>query len=130
MFAKRLLALAFIAALFGTAQARDFMFTPYNEKIVMEAQKAAVPTVLTFSKAGCPVCAVQGPLMKKLSMDEKYRSYKFVEIAFEDNESANKKYNVTSQSTLLVLDKSGREVARSTGVTDIDTLRRELDKAI
>ena len=101
---------------------------PYTKAAFDKAVADGKPVVVDFWASWCPTCKEQKPIVRALMNDPKRKDLTLFLADFDKEEALKKQLGVTMQSTLLVL-KSGKEVARSTGQTDKAELGALLDKA-
>lgn len=87
-------------------------------------------TVIVHVRAGwCPVCRLQEPVLDKLAAEPAFKDIRFVKVDFDTDRDFLRRYKVANQSTVLVY-KKGAETGRILGLTDIEQLRKELQKAL
>jgi len=90
---------------------------------------AGKPILLDFRAGWCPTCTAQAPVIQQLTAQSKYKDLTTFTINFDTETSLLKAYNVTYQSTLIVL-KGKREQARSVGDTSRDGIERLLNNVV
>jgi thioredoxin 1 len=102
---------------------------PFNQAQFDANLAAGKPVAVVFHADWCPTCRAQAPLLKELAQTPQLQTVT-VYIANFDTETALKKsLGVTHQSTIVVFNR-GREVARSTGDTQQESLAALLRRAI
>ena len=67
--------------------------------------------ILYFSAAWCQPCKMLGPIMESVSDQVNYQK-----IDVDNNQELSIKYGVRNIPTLVLVDSSGNELNRSTGV--------------
>lgn len=67
--------------------------------------------ILYFSAAWCGPCKMLGPIMESVSDQVNYQK-----IDVDNNQDLSIKYGVRNIPTLVLVDSSGNELNRSTGV--------------
>ena len=67
--------------------------------------------ILYFSAAWCGPCKMLGPIMESVSDQVNYQK-----IDVDNNQELSIKYGVRNIPTLVLVDSSGNELNRSTGV--------------
>ncbi len=102
----------------------------FDQKAFDNAVSSGRSVVLDFHADWCPTCRVQAPILADLIKSETAMTKGLV--AFKANYDVEtmlkKQFGVQKQSTIIVF-KGGKEVARSTGVTDREALAELIAKA-
>lgn len=131
MLSRRSILAAFsIVAISGTAsfvQAADK--TPFDKAQFDAAMKGGKPVLVEVHASWCPVCKKQTPILSELSAKPKFSHIARFNVDFDSQKDLLKTFSVQKQSTLIVF-KAGKEVDRSTGVTDPAQLEALLAKAL
>jgi len=102
---------------------------PYNQA---EFEKLAVegkPILLDFRADWCTICAAQAPVIRELMAQSKYKDLTMFTIDFDRDTALLKAYNVSYQSTLIVL-AGKQEEGRSVGDTSREGIERLLNSAV
>ncbi len=86
------------------------------------AMKAGKPVLVEVHAPWCPTCKQQEPHINKLSADPKFKDLIVFKLDFDSQKDALRQLNARQQSTLIVF-KGGKEVDRSVGDTDGNTIR-------
>lgn len=115
-----LLVLTLVAA--PTLQAAE---VPYDHAAFASALQSGKPVAVVFHAEWCPTCRAQAPVLKQLSTQPKYASLTLYVADFDKETALKQELHVIRQSTLVVFNK-GKELTRSTGITD----QAGLDKAL
>jgi thioredoxin 1 len=93
------------------------------------AQKAGKPIIVDISAAWCPVCRVQGPIVEDLAMSDKFQEFVHLEVDFDRQKDALRRFNAQKQSTLIVF-RGTKEIARSLGDTKRESIEAMMEKAL
>lgn len=91
-------------------------------------QEAGKPILVDVRADWCPTCKQQAPILSSLLASPEFRDYAVVEVDFDTQRDALRRFGVTQQSTLIVF-KGTTEKGRSTGVTNRDDIAALLRKA-
>lgn len=111
----------------STAQASETKaFTPASFEA---AKKAGGPILVEVTAPWCPTCKAQKPILSELTAQPKFSKLTTFQVDFDSQKDALKLLGVQMQSTLISY-KDGKEVGRSTGVTEKSAIQAQLDKAI
>jgi thiol-disulfide isomerase/thioredoxin len=95
---------------FATGQA----FTQSQFDSLMKKGK---PVIVHVHASWCPTCKAQNPVLDSEMKSPTYKDVTFLEVDFDSQKDVLKAFNVSTQSTILVF-KQGKELGRSTGVTN------------
>ncbi|BAQ50230.1 MULTISPECIES: thioredoxin family protein [Methylobacterium] len=93
------------------------------------AKKAGGPILVDVTAPWCPTCKAQKPILSELLADPRFAKMTILHVDFDSQKDALKELGVRMQSTLISY-KGGKEVGRSTGVTDKAAIAAQLDKSI
>lgn len=124
-----------LAALVGTVTmilVAAFAFaaeTPFNQAQFDAMRASGKPVALVFHADWCPTCRAQAPVLKGLLQTPALEPLTLYVADFDTEKALKKSFGVTQQSTIVVF-KDGKEVARSTGDTQRDSLAALLRHAI
>lgn len=77
----------------------------------------------------CPTCKTQGPIISVLLKTPEFHGITALRVDFDKQKSDVKGFKAQYQSTLIVF-KGGKEVGRSTGDTNKESIAALLKKAI
>jgi len=94
---------------------------PFNQAQFDAARAAGKPVAVVFHADWCPTCRAQAPVLKQLMESPAFKSVTLYVANFDTEKSLKRSLGVTQQSTIVVF-KGGKEVARSTGDTQEDSL--------
>ncbi len=112
----------------AVAGAQALEIKPYSADALADAQKSNRPVALHFHADWCPVCMAQQKVLNVLKTEP--RLDLTVLVANYDTEKALKKrFNVRSQSTLIVL-RGQQERARVVGDTTKEGIQFALEEAL
>lgn len=101
----------------------------FDAKSFAAAQAQGRPILVDVWASWCPVCRKQQPVLEKLAKLPKFKSYVFLRVDFDKQKNVLRELNVRSQSTLIVF-KGKREIDRSTGDTNPESVAALLAKAL
>lgn len=118
------LLLPFLAA--GPALAADAAFDTARFDTL---QKQGKPILVTIHADWCPTCKAQEPIVSGLLKTPELQGITALRVDFDKQKDAVRMFKAQYQSTLIVF-KAGREVGRSTGDTNKDSIAALLKKAI
>ena len=93
------------------------------------AQKAGKPILVDIAAAWCPVCRVQAPIVEDLAMSDRFRDFVHLEVDFDRQREALRRFNAQKQSTLIVF-RGETEVGRSIGDTNRASIEAMMAKAL
>jgi thioredoxin 1 len=110
----------------GTAGAAE---APFDEAVFHKLLSSDQPVALDFSASWCPTCRAQAPLLRSITGETEFKALTLLVADYDKEMALRKTYNVSMQSTLIVF-RSGKEVARSTGDTSLAGLTRLLATAL
>jgi thioredoxin 1 len=103
--------------------------TPYNRAEFDRDIAQGKPAIVYIRASWCPTCAVQKPIVDRLSNDPELKSVTIFVADFDTEKALKQSLKVTMQSTFVVF-KQGHEVARSTGQTKEQAIRETFEKAL
>jgi thioredoxin 1 len=110
----------------GSAFAESTEFTQEKFK---QAQEDGKVILLDFYASWCSTCKAQQPILESLLEKEKFSNVVAFKVDYDSEKELKKIYNVTSQSTLIVL-KNNTEVGRSIGSTNKESIQTLLEKGL
>ena len=103
--------------------------TPFNQSQFDSQRAAGKPVAVVFHADWCPTCRAQAPMLKDLLQTPALKPLTLYVADFDTEKALKHSFGVTQQSTIVVF-KDGKEVARSTGDTQRDSLAALLHHAI
>ncbi len=103
--------------------------TIYDAAAFDAAVKSGKPVLLDIWASWCPVCKVQEPILTDLLKQNRFEAFSFFQADFDTEKALLRTYGIRQQSTLVLI-KDGREVARSVGDTDRNSIEAMLAKAV
>lgn len=126
---KALIAAAFSLMLICFATLAPSAEVPFGQAQFDSMRAAGKPVAVVFHADWCPTCRAQAPLLKDLAQTPELKSVTLYVANFDTEKALKKSLGVTKQSTIVVF-KNGKEVARSTGDTQQDSLAALLRRAV
>jgi thioredoxin 1 len=119
-------ALAPFFAVSGASAAEDVAFT----QAAFDAAMAKGTSILVdISAPWCPTCRAQAPIIKKLSAQAEFKDLMIFHVDFDSQMDVVKNQGAQQQSTLIVY-KGGKEMGRSVGDTNADSIGKLLAQAV
>jgi thioredoxin 1 len=103
--------------------------TPFNQAQFDSMRAAGKPVAVVFHADWCPTCRAQAPVLKDLLQTPALKPLTLYVADFDTEKALKHSFGVTQQSTIIVF-KDGKEVARSTGDTQRDSLAALLHRAV
>jgi len=103
--------------------------SPFNQAQFDSMRAAGKPVAVVFHADWCPTCRAQAPLLKDLLQTPALKPLTLYDAESDTEKALKHSFGVTQQSTIVVF-KDGKEVARSTGETQRDSLAALLRHAI
>ena len=123
----KLLSVAFALTMAVSSIALAAGWNNFDSSAFKKAQDSGETILVDFHATWCPICAKQKPALDKLLAEKEFQDVKAFVADYDTQAELKKQMKIVSQSTLVMF-KGGREVARSTGVTDPAELRALLLK--
>jgi thioredoxin 1 len=102
---------------------------PFNQAQFDSMRTAGKPVAVVFHADWCPTCRAQAPLLKDLLQTPALKSLTLFVADYDTETTLRQSFRVTQQSTIVVF-KDGKEIARSTGDTQRDSLAALLRRAV
>lgn len=102
---------------------------PFTQDAFRAAQKTGKPILVEIHAAWCPTCKAQIPIVGVLSAEPKFSDLIVLRVDFDDQKDIVRSFNAQMQSTLIVY-KGEKEVARSVGDTNVNSIATQLGKAL
>ncbi|WP_394777735.1 thioredoxin family protein [Undibacterium sp.] len=118
-----------LALMASSAFSMSISGQPYTQADFDSLQKAGKPTLVFVHADWCPVCHAQDPLLLDLLQTPELKNITELSVDFDKQKDILRQFRVSKQSTLIVF-KGGKEVARSTGDTNKESLAVLLKKAL
>jgi thioredoxin 1 len=126
----RRLVLAFSALAMLTLIAPAFATeTPFTTAAFQGAQKAGKPILVEVHASWCPTCKAQMPIIGKLTAEPAFKDMVVLRVDFDDQKNIVREFGAQTQSTLIVY-KGDKEVGRSVGDTNADSIAELLEKSL
>jgi thioredoxin 1 len=101
---------------------------PFQEQAFAASQQADAPILVEIDASWCPVCAVQRPILQKLSAEPAFRNLVVYRVDFDSQKDVVRQMGARQQSTLIVFHGKD-ERGRSTGATNEADIRALLVRA-
>jgi thiol:disulfide interchange protein len=102
---------------------------PYSQAELDKLAAEGKPILLDIRADWCLTCAAQAPVIRELMAQSKYKDLTTFTIDFDKDTALLKAYNVSFQSTLIVL-TGKQEMARSVGDTRRDDIEHLLSNVV
>ncbi len=121
--------------LIAITAASTFAFTPtamavdhvsYSQQAFEDAQAAGKPILVEISASWCPTCKAQKKIMNGLLTAPELAGLTIFEVDFDSQKDVVRAFNAQMQSTLITF-KGTKEVGRSVGDTNTDSIKKLLD---
>jgi thioredoxin 1 len=131
MLNRRLLVSAIVCGivLLSAASSEAITKKMFDQKAFEAAQAAGQSILVEVHASWCPICKRQRPILSKLGAEPRFKGMISFEIDFDFQKDLVRRFNVQKQSTLIVF-KGRKEVARSTGDSNPDSIEQLLTKAL
>jgi thioredoxin-like negative regulator of GroEL len=118
-----------IALLYSAVAIAAGAAAPFSQSAFDAANKAGQPVLVEVYAPWCPTCRAQGPILKELRAQARFKNLQAFTVDFDNQKDALRMLKAQSQSTLIVF-KGGKEVGRSTGDTRKESIEALLAKAL
>ncbi len=104
--------------------------TPFTAQAFQDAENANKSILIEIHASWCPTCKQQKAILNNLLLPEpKFKDMVVLRVDFDSQKAIVSEFGARMQSTLIVY-KGKKEVGRSVGATDPDSLAALLDKAL
>jgi thioredoxin 1 len=91
--------------------------------------KAGKPTLVMVHADWCSTCRAQEPVVSNLLKSREFSSLTALRVDFDAQKDVVRSFKVVAQSTLILF-KAGKEVGRSTGDTNKESIEALLRRAL
>jgi thiol:disulfide interchange protein len=102
---------------------------PYSQTELDRLVAEGKPILLDIRADWCPTCAAQAPVIRELMAQSKFKDVTTFTIDFDKDTALLKAYNVSFQSTLIVM-MGKQEMGRSVGDTSRDDIEHLLSSVV
>jgi thiol:disulfide interchange protein len=102
---------------------------PYSQTELDRLVAEGKPILLDIRADWCPTCAAQAPVIRELMAQSKFKDVTTFTIDFDKDTALLKAYNVSFQSTLIVM-MGKQEMGRSVGDTSQDDIEHLLSSVV
>jgi len=102
---------------------------PYSQKTFDDLRAAGSPVVVDVHATWCPVCKKQDGIVNTLLEEKQFKDLTVLIVDFDTEKDVMKSFNVSNRSTFVAF-KGRKEVARSTGDTQQDSITALFMKAL
>ena len=102
---------------------------PFDRAAFEAAQKSGKPVLLTVHADWCTTCRAQEPIVASLLSQPQYSSFATFRVDFDKQKDVLRQFRVQYQSTLIVY-KDGKEISRTTALTDPAGIEKQLRQAL
>jgi thioredoxin 1 len=102
---------------------------PFDAAAFEQLQQSGKPILVAVHADWCPTCRAQDPLLTELLQTPEFKNFSAFRVDFDAQKDAVKRFKVATQSTIIVY-KGGKEVGRSIGDTQRESLAALMKKAL
>ncbi len=121
--------LSTLAALLFSVSSFASGTTPFDQKSFDELTHSGKPVIVSVRAPWCPICKVQVPVENSVMNSDAFKDVTLMTVDFDSQKDILKELNVSKQSAILVY-KDGKEVGRSIGDKNKDSIEALMNKAI
>jgi thioredoxin 1 len=118
-----------LAPFFAATSAYAAQTVAFTQAAFEAAQKAGKSILVDISAPWCPTCRAQAPIIKKLSAQAEFKDLTIFHVDFDSQQDVVKSQGAQQQSTLIVY-KGGKEMGRSVGDTNADSIGKLLAQSV
>jgi thioredoxin 1 len=103
---------------------------PFTTQAFQDAQNADKPILIEIHASWCPTCKEQKAILNNLLLPEpKFKDMVVLRVDFDSQKNVVSEFGARMQSTLIVY-RGKKELGRSVGDTDPDSIAALLEKAL
>jgi thiol-disulfide isomerase/thioredoxin len=113
----------------GMASARAAEVSPFTQAEFAAAQARDRPILVAIQAPWCPTCAAQRPILQQIEAEGAYKNLRVLLVDFDTQKDVVREMHATMQSTLVVF-HGGKEVARSVGDTNPETIKATVARSL
>lgn len=117
------------AALALAALAASATELPFTQAAFDKAVAAGQPVIVDVQASWCPTCKAQKPIVESLLREPRMKNVTLFSADFDTEAALKKQLRVSQQSTFVVF-KAGKEVGRSTGDTNKESIAALFAKSL
>jgi thioredoxin 1 len=126
---QRLYPLVLALVLLGKVVSANAAEVPFTQKTFEELRGAGQPVVLHVYAVWCTICKAQEQIVTPLLSTQEFKPLTLLKADFDREKDLLKALNVSDRSTFVAF-KSGREVGRSTGDLNKESITALLRSAL
>ena len=101
----------------------------FAQKAFVAVQQDSKPILIHITASWCPTCAAQRPILARLEAEPEFKDLVVFNVDFDTQKDVVHEMGARTQSTLVAFHGS-KEVGRSVGDTNPDSLKALLEKAV
>lgn len=101
----------------------------FAQKAFVAAQQESKPILVHITASWCPTCAAQRPILARMEAEPEFKDLVVFNVDFDTQKDVVREMGARTQSTLVAFHGS-KEVGRSVGDTNPDSLKALLKKAV
>lgn len=94
-----------------------------------QLQKQNQAVLLDAHADWCPTCKAQAPILRELFSSAEFKNLTLMRVDYDQDSATLKRFGITRQSTLVLI-KGGKEIGRSLGDTQKDSIAALLRKGL
>lgn len=125
MLSRRLALASLFALALGTGSGFAGETKAYSDAAFGAAQAAGKPILVDVTASWCPTCKAQRPIIGALAAKPEFKDLVILEVDFDTQTDALKKFGVRNQSTLITF-RGKTETSRTVGSTNPDAIAQQL----
>jgi thioredoxin 1 len=127
MLRRHFIFAVFFFPLLGAEVAHAATEARFDQTSFLAAQKAGSPILVHIAASWCPICAVQRPILQKLSADPGFEKLVIFTVDFDAQKEVVKAMGAQKQSTFIAF-HGATERGRSVGDTSVQSIESMVAK--